>query len=548
MGDLEGKSSKNHSGKFAIVVLVIVLAMIIIMQLIPSSFPEDVANEINGVQTGFSKETFKILSSTENKDLEEIVKNHADLKGIKVSIDYAGTLEIMEKLNNKEEYDAVWISNSIWLYMLDSSVSVSNAKSTSINPVVFGITKNKAEELGLIDNEVYTKDILQLIKDKKLKFSMSNPTQTNAGATAYLGFLTTLAGNPEVLREEYLKKDELKSELKAFFSGVERSSGSDEFLEDMFINGSYEAVITYESSIIKINQRLKKAGKDPLYAIYTVDGVSISDSPFAYIDNGNSQKAEIFNELQSFILSDEGQNLLAEKGRRTWYGGVNENANKTIFNPEWGIDTTKYIVPVKYPSTSVIKTALNLYQSELRKPVHTVFCLDYSGSMYGSGYNELVSAMEYVLDEKKASENLLQFSENDKITVIPFSSKVLDVWNVDSGTESQKLLEKIKKQSPTGATNIYDTSIKALSILKDENIEKYNLSIILMTDGQSNVGEYSNLEKEYKNLKMDIPIYSITFGDANEEQLDKIAELTNAKVFDGKTDLLKAFKQVRGYN
>ena len=548
MGDLEGKSSKNHSGKFAIVVLVIVLAMIIIMQLIPSSFPEDVANEINGVQTGFSKETFKILSSTENKDLEEIVKNHADSKGIKVSIDYAGTLEIMEKLNNKEEYDAVWISNSIWLYMLDSSVSVSNAKSTSINPVVFGITKNKAEELGLIDNEVYTKDILQLIKDKKLKFSMSNPTQTNAGATAYLGFLTTLAGNPEVLREEYLKKDELKSELKAFFSGVERSSGSDEFLEDMFINGSYEAVITYESSIIKINQRLKKAGKDPLYAIYTVDGVSISDSPFAYIDNGNSQKAEIFNELQSFILSDEGQNLLAKQGRRTWYGGVNENADKTIFNPEWGIYTTKYIVPVKYPSTSVIKTALNLYQSELRKPVHTVFCLDYSGSMNGSGYNELVSAMEYVLDEKKASENLLQFSENDKITVIPFSSKVLDVWNVDSGTESQKLLEKIKKQSPTGATNIYDTSIKALSILKDENIEKYNLSIILMTDGQSNVGEYSNLEKEYKNLKMDIPIYSITFGDANEEQLDKIAELTNAKVFDGKTDLLKAFKQVRGYN
>ena len=432
--------------------------------------------------------------------------------------------------------------------MLDSSVSVSNAKSTSINPVVFGITKNKAEELGLIDNEVYTKDILQLIKDKKLKFSMSNPTQTNAGATAYLGFLTTLAGNPEVLREEYLKKDELKSELKAFFSGVERSSGSDEFLEDMFINGSYEAVITYESSIIKINQRLKKAGKDPLYAIYTVDGVSISDSPFAYIDNGNSQKAEIFNELQSFILSDEGQNLLAKQGRRTWYGGVNENADKTIFNPEWGIDTTKYIVPVKYPSTSVIKTALNLYQSELRKPVHTVCGLDYSGSMNGSGYNELVSAMEYVLDEKKASENLLQFSENDKITVIPFSSKVLDVWNVDSGTESQKLLEKIKKQSPTGATNIYDTSIKALSILKDENIEKYNLSIILMTDGQSNVGEYSNLEKEYKNLKMDIPIYSITFGDANEEQLDKIAELTNAKVFDGKTDLLKAFKQVRGYN
>ena len=26
-----------------------------------------------------------------------------------------------------------------------------------------------------------------------------------------------------------------------------------------------------------------------------------------------------------------------------------------------------------------------LYQEALRKPVHVVFCLDYSGSMYGEG-------------------------------------------------------------------------------------------------------------------------------------------------------------------
>ena len=38
------------------------------------------------------------------------------------------------------------------------------------------------------------------------------------------------------------------------------------------------------------------------------------------------------------------------------------------------------------------------------------------------------------------------------------------------------------------------------------------------------------------------------FGDAEEEQLQDIADLTNAKIFDGKTNLLEAFKQVRGYN
>ena len=38
------------------------------------------------------------------------------------------------------------------------------------------------------------------------------------------------------------------------------------------------------------------------------------------------------------------------------------------------------------------------------------------------------------------------------------------------------------------------------------------------------------------------------FGDAKESQLRQIANLTNAKVFNGKIDLVNAFKEVRGYN
>ena len=167
------------------------------------------------------KQSLSIISSTENKDLEEILMSYARKNGINLNIDYAGTIEIMDKLNRGDKYDAVWSSNSIWLYMLDSSVRTSNSKSTSINPVVFGIKKSKAQELGFIGNDVYTKDILQAIKDKKLKFNMSSATQTNTGATAYLGFLSTLAGNPEILTKEALDNENLKEELKNLLSGVE---------------------------------------------------------------------------------------------------------------------------------------------------------------------------------------------------------------------------------------------------------------------------------------------------------------------------------------
>ena len=292
----------------------------------------------------------------------------------------------------------------------------------------------------------------------------------------------------------------------------------------MFLNRDYEAVVTYETSIININKKLQAQGKEPLYILYAKDGVSISDSPFAYIDNGEDSKKEEFTKIQSYILSNQGQQELVKTGRRVWYGGTNQNADKTVFNPDWGIDTTKYIVPVKYPSTAVIKTALGIYQSELRKPIHAVFCLDYSGSMYGTGNKQLVDAMEYILNEEKASKNLLQFSEKDKISVIPLSGSILAKWHTDNGTDTKDLIKAIKKMSPSGQTDIYGASETALNILKKENSDTYNCSVILMTDGASNKGSLSSLTKVYKNVNKDIPIYSIMFGDALDYQLEDIAE------------------------
>ena len=506
---------------------------------------QDTSKQESSVVVDDSK--FRIIASQENKGMEEVITNYAKNKGYDIQFEYAGSLEIMQKLNKGEKYDAVWLSNSIWGYMLDSSVKMTNSKCTNISPVIFGIKKSKAEELGFVGKTVYTKDVVKAIQDGKLKFSMSNPTVTNSGASAYLGMLSTLAGNPEVLTKEHLENEELKNNLKTLFSGMERSSGDEEFLEELFLNGKYEAVVAYESSIIDINKKLQEKGEETLYAIYPVDGVSISDSPFAYIDNKNKDKKNIFEDIQAYILSNEGQKLLQQKGKRTWYGGTNENVDKTIFNPDWGIDTNKYISPIKYPSTEVIKLALNLYQTELRKPVHVVFCLDYSGSMAGAGEEQLKSAMDYILTEK-ASNDFIQFAEGDKIDVIPFNGKVGETWSTTNGTQTAELLDKINKNDSVGTTALHLACAKAVEVLNDEDMNKYNVSVVLMTDGQGNVGTFKMLENSYKQINKTIPIYSIMFGSAMESQLKEIAQMSNGKVFDGKNDLVKAFKEVRGYN
>ena len=84
-------------------------------------------------------------------------------------------------------------------------------------------------------------------------------------------------------------------------------------------------------------------------------------------------------------------------------------------------------------------------------------------------------------------------------------------------------------------------------MLQKYDLEDYTPAIILMTDGQSNGSmSYSDFENAYISLGMDIPVFSILFGEASRDQLEPMAQLTNARVFDGTEDLIQAFRSAKG--
>lgn len=530
------KKNNNNGNGGCVGVLILFAFFVVIFMVVTGNIYDDDYDPLK---------TIRILSSYDNQAIENELIDYAEDNDIYLDFTYMGDLDIVDELNmNSSNYDAVWISNSMWLYMLKNSYLTSDSKSISISPVVFGVRKSKAKELGLTNGEVSNKQILELIREKKIKYLMPSVTQTNTGATAYLGFLSALAGNPEVLTEDMLQSERLITDLKGVFSGVERVSGDEKYLENMFISGdSYEAVIASEASLINMNKSLKESGKEELYLIYPTDGVAVNDSTFALI---TKDKEDMFLTIQNYLLSDDGQKLLEEKGQRTWYGGVSNKADKNVFNPSWGIDTTNYLNVTKYPSKDIITKAINLYIETLRKPTHVVFCLDYSGSMNEDGNRQLVNAMDYILDYEQASKDKLQFSKNDKITVITFSSRVNSIWTT-SGHDTTEIRDLIANENVNGTTALYDAIISGIKILDDESTD-YTKTIIAMTDGEVNVGTFNDLKWAYETSKAKVPVYSITFGYASEEQLNEIGNLTNSKVFDGKSNLLRAFKEVRSYN
>jgi len=495
---------------------------------------------------------FTILSGSENVPLEEMVNDFAKKNDVEVKFKYEGSVDIMLELqNNASNYDAVWPASGIWITLGDKDRKVKYAQSVMTTPVVFGIKKSLAAKLGFIGKEVRVSDILQAIREKKLKFIMTSASQSNSGASAYIGFLYALLGNPAYITTADLEKPELKSGITDLLSGINRSSGSSGWLKDLYLKGDYDAMVNYEALIIVANQELTKKGKEPLYVIYPVDGLVIADSQLGYIDNGDAKKEDFFRKLQAFLLNEETQHKLLLMGRRTGFAGELKDAPAEVFNPDWGIDTRKILSPIKLPRTDVILKALNLYQTEFRKPSITYFCLDYSSSMKGERSEQLKKAMEIMLDQEKAGVYFLQSSPNDITVVIPFDGKIMDAWQCEGNKQSElnDILEKVRNLSPGGSTDIYSPVILAMDQIAKIDSTKYIPAVILMTDGESNTGRsFDDLESAWKTNGRDIPVFLIKFGDASDQQLAHIADLTNGAVFDGRKDLISAFRKVKGYN
>lgn len=497
---------------------------------------------------GSGSRVLRILSGSENRELEPILETFARQEGIRIEMTYQGSLDIMRALGDEAlAYDAVWPASSLWLNAGDTGHRVKHAESISVTPVVFGIRRSLAEQLGFVDQEVSVSDLLTAIRGGKLRFCMTSATQSNSGASAYIGFLYALLGNPEMITQEDLEDLQLQEEVKELLAGVDRSSGSSDWLKDMFLLGNYDAMVNYECLIISANQELEARGEEPLYVVYPYDGLSLADSPLGYVDQGEAGQEEAFLALQEYLLSAETQNAIQRTGRRSGYTGISEE-NRDVFREDWGVQPDRVLSPFRMPDTEVLFACLNLYQTELKKPSLNVYCLDYSGSMRGEGHEQLVAAMEQLLIQENAAQNFLQASENEVNILIPFNDQVMGIYEArGNGTELESLYQTVEEQRVGGGTDMYEAALAGLRELGAYDLSQYTPAIILLTDGQSD-GNENAFQKAWEQMGADVPVFSIMFGDADPDQLETLAEVTNARVFDGRENLTEAFRSVKGYN
>jgi Ca-activated chloride channel family protein len=496
---------------------------------------------------------FHIVAGSEQKTMEPIIQDFCKSKHVDCKIDYKGSLDIglMVQGDGASDVDAVWPASSLWIELYDTRRKVKDLKSINTTPVILGVRMGKAKELGWIGKPVRMDDVLKAVQAGKLSFLMTSATQSNSGAAAYLAMLASSFGQGGSLDPRALDDEAAKARVKALLQGVARSSGSSGWLKDLYLDTAkagrpYDGMWNYEFVLKETNDALRSQGGELLYAVYPADGSAYADAPLGYVEHGQPKATkDFFDALQAHLLSPEIQARIAADGRRTAPGSGAKPARP---EPDWNFDPSRVVPSIALPEPEVIARALSLYQETLRRPSLTAICLDFSGSMQGDGETQLKAAMRTLMTPEEARRGLIQWTPQDRIFVIPFDASVRQVIQGDGTPASQaNLLQQVEAQEAGGGTDMYACAEQAFAAMKPYMADKrYLPAVVIMTDGRSE--QRSDFESRWRSDGSEVPIFGVTFGDADKSQLETVAGLTRARVFDGGKDLTEAFRSVRGYN
>ena len=497
------------------------------------------------------EKTLRVVSGSENKALEPIIADFEKANGVKVDMTYQGSVDIMNAVHDgASSFDAAWPANSIWLAMGDDKHIVKSQQSVMVSPVVFGIRMSKAKELGWVGKDVTVADILSAIRAKKLRFMMTSATQSNSGASAYLGFLYALLGHPDEITAADLAKPELQAQLKTILSGVNRSSGSSDWLKDLYLSAPdrYDAMVNYEAVILRANEKLAPA--DKLTLIYPRDGMISADYPLMLL---NGDKREAYTKLVTTLKA------------ALFQRDVLSAAFLRPANPEVAAASalpSAAVAELGFPNRlEVIDAVLGAYQSQWRKPATSIFVLDLSGSMRGQRLSSMRDALKLLSGADAssaaatASARYSAFQSRERVVLITFASDVsAPVWVRFEADKIDAARTELRRQADAmvadGGTAIYSALAAAEDLARQELAREPDrfVSIVLLTDGESNAGLKVDEFRARYSSGLPARIFPILFGEGNVAEMQQIAQLSGGREFDGrKFQLGQVFKEIRGY-
>lgn len=481
------------------------------------------------------KKSINIIAGSEIQNIEPLLTQASKDLGFDINIQYSGTIEGVEAIKTSDTYDVAWFGNSKYFYDTpESAKKIKLSEKIMLSPVIVGVKADSFTKNGLTEKNNYTwSDIASWVKNKNMTYAMSDPSISNTGYVALMGVVYSTTDKGENLTVADVKKDTLQQ----FFSGQKITGKSSNWIMDQFNKSPIDFVINYESVIL--NNPTK------LIPVYPQEGIVTADYQMILVNN-NIDKIDMYKQLTTYFKKPEIQKQLVNTYK---YRSVSAEvmASQKLF------DQNKLLIEMPFnPQADLSETILDSYFNTYKKPAKFAFVVDTSGSM---GQDNRESNLKNTINSLLSGQisKYASIRDREEVFVVPFNDKPYDMEKFDS-KNTNYMNAYIQKLTMDGGTAMFDSVASAMTELaKDQKIngDKYRYSVVVFTDGASNQGGNA---QEFKNWYIaqgfepdSIRVFAISFGEADKEQLKALTETTGGAVFDGKTSLSKAFRDIRSY-
>jgi Ca-activated chloride channel homolog len=485
----------------------------------------------------------RVLAGSEVKDLEPLLVKTAQDAGVDLRLSYAGTLDIVERINAGESFDAILPASSAYPSLALEKPPLAREK-LFYSRVALGIKPAKLHELGWDRQRPTWSQIAQAAGAGKLRFAMTNPASSNSGMSALFAVASAVAGKTEDLQAHEVDA----KVLKAFLSGQKLTAGSSGWLAEAYARefAGLDAMVNYEAVILRANATLPANAKMTL--LYPQDGVISADYPLMLV---SAQRRPEYDKLVAVFKAAAFQKAVTETDfLRPSVPGLALGQGLS----------TEAVAELSFPNQlAVIDSVLGSYLGDWRRPATSIFVLDVSGSMSGERMDAMRDALKVLAGASgsaTASARYAGFQRRERVVLISFSDRTLTPVAVDFSPEHldqarQQVLAYADDLRPRGGTAIYDALVVAEAMADEEHqkdAERY-ISIVLLTDGENVAGRTLGEFQEATKQSVSARVFPILFGESNTDDMQAVAQATGGRVFDGrKAQLAKVFKEIRGYH
>jgi Ca-activated chloride channel family protein len=507
-----------------------------------------------------------VMGTEQHLVFDQIVRPWCANNGLTCDAQELGSVDQANKLSddctNLPPYDIFWFASTVFEQIGNERCNkLVDSKPMFSSPIVFAGWRHVMDGLGFTPgSDTSIQQILDAVESGKAKVWITNPTQSNSGATVFFGFLNYFAGNPpgKALTQEQLDSEQVRSGITRFLSKFSHTPPSTKTMMDECVASPdrCDGMFTYEALVIELNQQRAANGQEPMTVVYPQGSLAFADSPLGFLPHGdNSEKKANFEKLQQYLLSPEAQQALLKLGRRPVNSSglslpnLPKDILDNVFRPDWGIVTDRQEQPIRFPSASVIENALYNYNTVYRPPGNFVYCIDGSGSMDGNGgWNGVTEAANILFDPDNAKKYMLLANPRDSTTVFIFDDGIKGgPWTVN-GNKRDDLLglrSDITGSSPGGGTNIRGCLAHAVAVFHNNRDDPRKKAVVLMTDGQDGSDDNTPINGL---ATMGIPIIGIGFGnDVNENDLRDVIVATTGGTYIHKDSVVSALRDAAGF-